>query len=195
MTMWLLISVPLVLWDAGCILLGPHSMAHDKLHSPVWTPYVLYGTIDYSYGWPAFNARNGFTIAQTVMNLVETAGYIFYLYTVYVYGVSATDSGRGSKKGVEGLRWLLKSDKVVSGREGAIALLVGYSVSVMTVSKTTLYWLNEIFAGFQNIRHTEISSLILLWAVPNCLFLLFPSYNIYILGAEILKSSETAIMQ
>lgn len=115
-------------------------MPGGKLHSPIWTPYALYGTIDYIYGWPAFNARNGFTAAQTVMNLVETAGYIYYLYIVYKYGVSTKDSARGqSKKGIEGFQWLLKSEKVVSGRTGAIALLVAYSASVMTVSKTILY--------------------------------------------------------
>lgn len=140
MTIWLLISVPLVLWDAGYVLLRPHSMPGGKLHSPIWTPYALYGTIDYIYGWPAFNARNGFTAAQTVMNLVETAGYIYYLYIVYTYGVSTKDSGRGIKrKGISGLQWLLKSQKMVSGHEGAIALLIAYSTSLMTFSKTVLY--------------------------------------------------------
>lgn len=140
MTFWLVLSVPLVLWDAGYVLLRPHSMPGGKLHSPIWTPYALYGTVDYIYGWPAFNARNGFTAAQTVMNLVETAAYLFYLYVVYEYGTSTTLTGRAfQKRGPKGLMWFLREEKVVPGRIGAIALLVAYSASVMTVSKTLLY--------------------------------------------------------
>jgi hypothetical protein len=113
-------------------------MPGGRLHSPVFTPYALYGTIDYIYGWPAFNARNGFTAAQTVMNLVETIGYIWYLSIVYLYG-STVVSGRGSQKVSKGFLWLLKGDKVVAGRIGAIALLVAYTASIMTLSKTILY--------------------------------------------------------
>lgn len=140
-TLWLVMSIPFVLWDAGYVLLRPHSMPGNKLHSPIWTPYALYGTIDYIYGWPAFNARNGFTAAQTIMNLVETVGYLYYLSIVYLYGASvALTTGRPQqKKARKGLMWLLKDDKVVPGRIGAVALLVAYTASVMTVSKTALY--------------------------------------------------------
>lgn len=137
---WLLFSIPLVLWDAGYVLLRPHSMPGGKLHSPIWTPYALYGTIDYIYGFPALEAGNGFTAAQAFLNLVETSGNIFYLYTVYRYGVSIRDSGRGySKPRSKSILWLLKSPKAVVGRRGAIALLIGFSASIMTTSKTVLY--------------------------------------------------------
>jgi hypothetical protein len=39
-------------------------MPGGKFHSPIWTPYALYGTVDYMYGWPAWNAGIGFTAAQ-----------------------------------------------------------------------------------------------------------------------------------
>ena len=140
-TLWLVFSVPLVLWDSGYVLLRPHSMPGHKLHSPLWTPYALYGTIDYVYGWPAFNARNGFTAAQTVMNLFESAGYVYYLWVVYRHGVSAIpSSGRArAKKDQKGIAWFLKDEKVVSGRAGAAALLVAYTASVMTLGKTVIY--------------------------------------------------------
>lgn len=138
-TIWLVVSLPLVAWDAGYVLLRPHSMPGGRLHSPIWTPYALYGTIDYIYGWPAFNARNGFTAAQTVMNIVETIGYIYYLWVVFMYG-SAVVSGRGAQKlKKKGLVWLLTGEKVVAGRTGATALLVAYTVSALTLSKTVLY--------------------------------------------------------
>lgn len=109
------------------------------MHSPIWTPYALYGTVDYIYGWPAYNARNGFTAAQTVMNIVETLGYLYYLYIVYAHGATVT-SGRGAQKQLKkGLVWLLAGEKVVAGKTGATALLVAYTASVMTLSKTLLY--------------------------------------------------------
>lgn len=140
-TTWLIFSIPLVLWDSGYVLLRPHSMPGNKLHSPLWTPYALYGTIDHIYGWPAFNARNGFTAAQTVLNLVESAAYIYYLSIIYKYGVSTVpSSGRArSKKSQKGIRWFLKGEKMVFGRSGAAALLVAYSASLMTLGKTVLY--------------------------------------------------------
>lgn len=120
-------------------------MPGNSLHSPLWTPYALYGTIDYIYGWPAFNARNGFTAAQTVVNLVESAGYCYYLWVVWRYGVSVSAgsgsaSGKGKGKKVEkGVLAFFKEEKVVAGRAGATALLIAYSASVMTLGKTVLY--------------------------------------------------------
>ncbi|PYI07183.1 hypothetical protein BO78DRAFT_469246 [Aspergillus sclerotiicarbonarius CBS 121057] len=192
-TLWLIVSVPLVLWDAGYVLLRPHSMPGNKLHSPVWTPYALYGTIDYMYGWPAFNARNGFTAAQTVLNLAETAGYIYYLVIVYTHGVSAGNTVRGQRKAKKGLLWMLKESKVVSGRTGATALLVAYSACIMTLGKTILYWLNEAFSGFDNIGHNDPWTLFFLWIIPNGLWIVFPGYGMYILGSEILASLESAV--
>ncbi|KAE8351815.1 hypothetical protein BDV28DRAFT_136377 [Aspergillus coremiiformis] len=189
---WLVVSVPLVIWDAGYVLLRPHSMPGNKLHAPIWTPYALYGTIDYMYGWPALNARNGFTAAQTVLNLMECVGYIYYLWTVYRQGVSAS-GGRGQRKARTGHMWMLKTDKVVAGRTGATALLIAYSASLVTLSKTILYWLNEVFSGFDNIGHNDTITIILFWILPNGLWIVFPTYNAYVLGSEIVASLESAV--
>ncbi|KAJ5636534.1 uncharacterized protein N7484_009847 [Penicillium longicatenatum] len=191
LTLWLVFSVPLVIWDASYVLLRPHSMPGGRLHSPLWTPYALYGKIDYIYGWPAFNARNGFTAAQTALNVVETLGYLYYLFIVYHHGATVV-SGRGASTQKKGLVWLLTGDKVVAGRTGAIALMVAYTASVMTLSKTVLYWLNEFFSGFDNIGHNDALTLIVLWILPNGLWIVFPTYSIYSLGGEILTSLEQA---
>lgn len=61
---WLVLSLPLVAWDTLYVLLRPHTMPGGKFHSPFWTPYALYGTVDYMYGWPAWNNHNGFTAAK-----------------------------------------------------------------------------------------------------------------------------------
>ena len=115
---WLAISLPLVAWDTGYVLLRPASMPGGALHWPLWAPYELYGRIDHVYGWKAYNAGNGFTGAQATLNLVET---IMYLYYAYVF---AFRRARGAS---------------VSPRETAVALLVGFSAAVMTLSKTALY--------------------------------------------------------
>lgn len=114
-------------------------MPGGKWHIP-WTPYALYGTIDYMYGWPAFDARNGFTSGQAVMNLVEVAIYIYYLVVVGKYGQTAEKSHRGKvKKEKKGVRWFFTQRKVVDGRIAAVALVLVFSSFVMTTSKTVLY--------------------------------------------------------
>lgn len=226
LTLWLALSVPLVIWDASYVLLRPHSMPGGRLHSPIWTPYALYGSIDYIYGWPAFNARNGFTAAQTVMNVIETVGYIYYLIVVYRHGATVT-SGRGARQTKKGLLWLVTGEKAVAGRVGAIALLVAYSASVMTLSKTLLYcmshlilivalrransgraqrvllglhehWTQRCAYSDHAMDHPQVSLACRMGQenplTRSCsgLWLVFPTYSIYTLGAEILKSLEQA---
>lgn len=58
--------------------------------------------------------------------------YGVYLYIAYSYGVAEVGKmGRGSP-GILGRR------KVV-GREAGVAVLIGFAVAVMTLSKTVLY--------------------------------------------------------
>lgn len=133
--LWLIVSLPLVIWDTGYVLLRPHSMPGGKYHWPLWTPYELYGKVDYIYGWPAFEAHNGFTAAQGFLNVVETVMYAYYLYVLYAYGKQSSGSGRGAPKQAG---WL-GQQRFVDGVMGAVAPLVLYSASVMTLSKTVLY--------------------------------------------------------
>lgn len=135
--LWLIISLPLVAWDTGYVVLRPHSMAGGSLHSPIWTPYALYGTVDYIYGWPAYNAHNGFTAAQSSLNIVETVFYLYYLWIVYRYGRPSAMKGRGAPS-PSAVGWLGEA-KVVPGAMGGVAALVGFASAVMTVSKTLLY--------------------------------------------------------
>ena len=61
-------------------------MPGGYLHSPVWKGYALYGSVDYVYGWPAFEANDGFTAAQSSLNLVERLGYLVYIWMVWKEG-------------------------------------------------------------------------------------------------------------
>lgn len=108
-------------------------MPGGKIHTPIWSPYAIYCTVDYFYGWPALEANDGFTGAQGIMNIVETVMYLVYLWIVYAYGFPESDkSGRGAPKAILGRR------KIV-GKEAGLAVLILWSAAVMTVSKTLLY--------------------------------------------------------
>lgn len=147
-------------------------MPDGKFHSPLFTPYALYGTVDYMYGWPAYNANNGFTAAQGSLNFLETVGYLGYLWIVW-------------QKGEKGKR-------ILTGGWGGMAVLVGFALSVMTVSKTILYQLNEYFSGFENVGHNDTGSLILLWIIPNGAWIVFPSYMTYVFAKDILRGLAIA---
>lgn len=120
-------------------------MPGGYLHLPIWKPYALYGVIDYVYGWPAFDAKDGFTGAQSSMNVVETIGYLLYLGVVWRKG------GReGQGLGVKG-----RLGERVEGEWGAAVALGGFAVSLMTLSKTVFYC--ELFLNLDNLflRHGE----------------------------------------
>lgn len=116
---WLFFSLPLVLWDMGYVLLRPHSMPGGKWHWPVWAPYAIQCELDWTYGWKEWNAGGGWNTAQTVVNGVETLGYLVYLGIWY--------KGNGNGRGV------------LTGRAAALAVLVGYSAFLTTFVKTVLY--------------------------------------------------------
>jgi hypothetical protein len=132
---WLAVSLPLVAWDTGYVMLRPHTMPGGSLQWPLWTPYELYGKMDYVYGWKAYNEHSGFTAAQSLLNIVESAMYLYYLYLVFAYGRQATAHGRGAKSSSEGLL----AQRYVDGKTGALAILLVFTAAVMTLSKTTLY--------------------------------------------------------
>lgn len=180
---WLCSSIPAVVWDAGYVFLRPFSMPGGALHWPLWAPYALYGKIDYIYGWKAFNEHNGFTAAQTFLNVIETSMYIYYLYILYAYGEESVAPGRGAPN--PAIAGFLGQQRAVPGQKGVKALLIGYTAAVMTVSKTVLYckfsWgcllpglcdlgLNEYYSGFENIGHNNLRDLFFLWIIPKLVF-------------------------
>lgn len=119
-------------------------MPGGKYQWPLWKPYELYTTVDYIYGWPAYNNHNGFTAAQGSLNVVETVGYMVYLWIVYSYGQQEAIEGRGApEKSVLGK---LAESRTVYGRMAGIATLLAFSTALMTLSKTVLYCMCLLFA-------------------------------------------------
>ncbi|KAG6250071.1 hypothetical protein E4U23_001683 [Claviceps purpurea] len=168
--LWLAISLPLVIWDTGYVLGRPHTMHGGRAHWPLWLPYKLYGEVDYVYGWKAILDKNGFTAAQSTLNVIETVLYLAYLWLWRSRGsweggdaAAAAAAAPGDREG--------RGAWVVRGRVGALALLLGFSAAVMTLSKTLLYWCNEYFSGFENVGHNEFVDLLLMWILPKYVYL------------------------
>lgn len=121
--LWMGVSLPLVAWDTAYMLLRPHTMPGGSLHEPLWVPYALYGEVDHMYGAKQWDARNPFAATQSLLNLAESLLYLAYLGLWYAYGAAPAPGAR----------------RAVGGRVGALAVLLGFSAAVMTVSKTVLY--------------------------------------------------------
>jgi len=189
---WLAISLPLVIWDTGYVFLRPHSMPGGKYQKPLWVPYELYGQVDHVYGWPAYESGNGFTGAQSAVNVVECVGYFYYLYLVWAHGrteknVQGTGAPDEEKVGK------LAQSRTVYGMHGAKAVVLLYGVALMTLSKTVLYWLNEVCSGFANIGHNDPLSIFFLWALPNGAWIALPTYLVYVSAKEILEGLQVAV--
>ncbi|KAI0321145.1 hypothetical protein OF83DRAFT_1161946 [Amylostereum chailletii] len=82
-SLWFLVTTPVIIWDASYCFLRPRSMVGGDLHW-IWKPYEIYQNIDYVYGLPAFERGDGFTNAQSFLNIVETVMNVLYLYLAHV---------------------------------------------------------------------------------------------------------------
>ncbi|KAL8965098.1 MAG: hypothetical protein Q9183_004030, partial [Haloplaca sp. 2 TL-2023] len=133
----------------------------------------------YMYGWPAYDAGNGFTSAQASMNVLETLGYLGYLYLYWQYSSGKWTYTNGQNRSLDG-RW------------GGLACLFGFSLSLVTFSKTVLYALNEHFSDYRNIGHNDASRLLFLWIIPNGAWIVLPAYMIYAFGLDILQGLSIA---
>ncbi|KAF8908123.1 hypothetical protein CPB84DRAFT_1959313 [Gymnopilus junonius] len=160
---WFILTVPVIFWDAGYCLLRPRSMKGGDLHW-IWAPYALYQEVDYVYGIPALERGDGFTNAQSVLNIIETLMNISYVYLAHV-------------------------------SEWPGAPLIGFGAALMTVSKTVLYWLQEYFCGFCAIGHNTLPDLLLLWILPNGLWIVVPTFIVLRLGKDLASSLNFADAQ
>lgn len=162
--LWLSISLPLVAWDTGYVVLRPHSMPGGWAHWPLWTPYALYGEIDHVYGFKAFNAHSGWTLAQGSVNVLETLAYVAYLYLVYVYGEheeGVQGTGAPDRETFVGRLKGLSESRTVYGQVAGWAVVVAYTTAQITFWKTVLYWLIEWYSGKSSplflVPHTCLS--------------------------------------
>lgn len=160
------------------------------LQWPIWTPYEIYASIDYVYGWPGWEKHDGFGGAQAALNVIEAIGYGLYLMIIFNHGVTTT-RGKGVQVG-QGVKGWFAGGREVQGKTASKAALIGFSMAVMTLSKTVLYYFNEYFSGFENVKHNDWPTLILFYVIMNGLWVIFPSYMVYVFGAEILEGLHIA---
>ncbi|KAF7324659.1 hypothetical protein MKEN_00507400 [Mycena kentingensis (nom. inval.)] len=80
---WFLLTAPIIAWDAMYCFMRPRSMEGGDLHW-IWEPYSIYQRVDLVYGIPALEEGDGFTNAQSFMNVVETLLNLIYVYTAHV---------------------------------------------------------------------------------------------------------------
>ena len=179
--LWITISLPLVLWDTLYILLRPHTFAGGALQWPIWKPYEIYASIDKVYSREAWDANQGFGGAQGVLNAVELVLYGLYIMILWNHGKKAA-AGTGVQVG-QGLGAWFAGGVKIRGEVGNRALVLGFTASVMTVSKTVLYckccwafeyWsgidvlilgvvLNEYFSDFNSVKHNDWLTLAVLY--------------------------------
>ncbi|KAJ3532191.1 hypothetical protein NMY22_g7844 [Coprinellus aureogranulatus] len=82
-SLWYLITVPVIAWDVGYCFMRPRSFEGGDLHW-IWKPYSIYQNVDLVYGVEAYKRGDGFTNAQSFMNVVETLLNIAYLYLAHI---------------------------------------------------------------------------------------------------------------
>ena len=160
-------------------------MPGGKYHSPIWTPYALYSTVDYVYGWPAYEEGSGFTAAQSSLNVLETFLYLYYAFVVYTEG--------WSKRKIT-LEGFLAGKQRFMVEEAASATLLFWATNVMTASKTVLFVANTAFErpAFKSIRHNDAWNLLFLWVLPNGAWILVPSVILWRLGEELVSALNGA---
>lgn len=165
-------------------------MAGGKLQWPIWKPYEIYAAIDHVYGKPGWESNEGFGGAQGVLNTVEAVLYGLYIFIIYNHSRPAP-GGRGLQVG-EGVSGFLSGGRKIAGKTGNRALLIGFSAAVMTLSKTVLYYFNEYFSNFHNIRHNDWATIALFYGLMNGLWVIFPAYMTIVFGADLLEALDLA---
>ncbi|KAJ3513728.1 hypothetical protein NLJ89_g2789 [Agrocybe chaxingu] len=81
--LWFLITAPIILWDAGYVLMRPRSMEGGDLRW-FWSGFDTYERIDNVYSVKGYHDKTGFAPAAAVSNLVETSLNLIYIYGVYI---------------------------------------------------------------------------------------------------------------
>lgn len=120
--LWCLWVFPFTLWDTLYLVLRPHSLPGHKWHKPYFSgSFTIWAGIDRIYGQYGYDEKEGFVLAQSVMNMTEATLCIAYVWVIW-------QNGQGSF-------W----SKEVGGKAGAQAIMFGLSAGYVTAIKTALY--------------------------------------------------------
>lgn len=84
--------------------------------------------------------------------------------------------------GILVLRWVYLKKTTAA----ALLLMV---VSSMTAAKTTLIFVLECVSGFESVGHAALSEIILVYAIPNAIWVLIPTWVALSLGRQISRAT------
>ncbi|KAF5381724.1 hypothetical protein D9615_005623 [Tricholomella constricta] len=182
-SLWFLLTVPVIAWDVGYCFMRPRSMRGGDWHW-LWKPYSLYQDpgperrtlIDVRVArpsiWQRLYQRSMYDIFHSfasspsdsqpaLLNVIETLLNITYLYFAHVAA------------------W-------------PPATLIGFASANLTLAKTVLYWLQEYYCGFCGIGHNSASTLFIYWIIPNGLWIVVPAIIVARLGKDLAQSLNFA---
>ncbi|TRM58478.1 hypothetical protein BD626DRAFT_183122 [Schizophyllum amplum] len=157
-SLWFLLTAPVIAWDATYLFFRPRSMAGGDLHW-IWKPYEIYQEIDWIYGVKAVEEGDGFPAAQAFLNVIETLLNLVYLYLAHV-----TPSPSAPLIGFCAATMTLWKTVLYWMQE---AFCSGAGCTV---------------------RHNNLVDLTVYWLIPNGIWLVVPTAIIYVLGRDIAHS-------
>ncbi|KAI5886367.1 uncharacterized protein SCHCODRAFT_02641559 [Schizophyllum commune H4-8] len=157
-SLWFLITAPIVLWDSGYLFLRPRSMLGGDLHW-IWSPYEIYQEIDWVYGVRALEDGDGFPNAQAFLNVIETVLNLMYLYLAHI-----SDSPKAPLIGFAAAAMTLWKTVLYGLQEFFCS-----GAGCMTA-------------------HNKWLDMVVFYYLPNGFWLVFPSVIVYTLGKDIAHS-------
>lgn len=134
-------------------------------HSNLICSFERYGTIDYVYGWPAYNEKDGFPAAQSFLTLVEAIFMSVYIYTSYFTKSPSTR---------------------------LTGAFIGLIAATSCFSKTVLYMLCEYFSGYKYVGHNPLPTLVMLYLIPSAPWIFMNFYSMLAIAGQ-LKSALMSI--
>jgi len=69
--------------------------------------------------------------------------------------------------------------------------VIFFGVLSVTLAKTIIYGLIEVFEGYPNVGHNDASTLLWLWIIPNGIWIVVPFFVVIALG-QLLAVEPTA---
>ncbi|KIM39356.1 hypothetical protein M413DRAFT_29514 [Hebeloma cylindrosporum] len=155
-SLWFLVTAPIILWDASYVLMRPRSMEGGDLRW-FWSGFDRYERIDTVYSVKGYHEKAGFAPAAAISNLVETSLNLAYVYTVHL-------------------------------SPNNIAPLFGFAGAGVTLSKTTIWVLQEYFCGRCSSKNIDPAEILKFWIAPNVLWFSFCALIVIRLGTDITQA-------